>query len=95
MLLCKIFITFIIEVNMGLFDKLFNSNNSFDSWLENATYKELADGYEERRLEYIKNGGGDRTPEMRKIEAEMVKRSNEQYEREHPNAEPRHREHGW
>ena len=84
----------ITEVNiMGLFCNLFKS--AFESWLETASYEELADGYEERRLDWLKKGDGDTTPEMRKINNEMVRRSNEKYEKEHPNAEPRHREHGW
>ena len=29
------------------------------------------------------------------IDKEMVRRANERYEREHPDAKPRHREHGW
>jgi hypothetical protein len=77
---------------VGLFSKLFNNNG--ENWLEMASYEELADGYEKRRLEWLKNGGGDRTYEMNRINDEMVRRSNEKYEKEHPNAESRHREHG-
>lgn len=43
----------------------------------------------------MKKGEGDITPEMRRINNEMVRRSNEKYEKEHPNAKPRNREHGW
>lgn len=77
---------------MGFFGNLFKS--AFDIWLENASYEELADGYEKRRQAWIKEGTGDKTPEMRRIDSEMVRRSNEKYEREHPNAKPVHREHG-
>ena len=77
---------------MGFFGNLFKS--AFDIWLENASYEELADGYEKRRQTWIKEGVGDKTPEMRRIDSEMVRRSNEKYEREHPNAKPVHREHG-
>lgn len=72
-----------------------NKEDDFDNWLETASDEELADGYEERRLEWLKNEYGDVTPEMRKIDDEMVRRSNEKYRKEHPNAEVRHREHGW
>ena len=77
---------------MGFFGNLFKS--TFDIWLENASYEELAVGYEKRRQAWLKEGAGDKTPEMRRIDSEMVRRSNEKYEREHPNAKPVHREHG-
>lgn len=69
--------------------------SAFESWLETALDEELADGYEERRLEWINKGEGDKTPEMRRINNEMVRRSNEKYEKKYPNAKPVHREHGW
>lgn len=78
---------------MGLLGDFFK--NSFEKWLETVSYEELADGYEERRLDWLKKGGGDITPEMRRINNEMVRRSNEKYEKEHPNVEAKHREHGW
>lgn len=78
---------------MGFIEKFFR--NTFESWLKTASYDELADGYESRRLEWLKNGGGDKTPEMQRINSEMVMRSNEKYEKENPNAKTRHREHGW
>lgn len=78
---------------MGLFGDFFK--NSFENWLETVSDEELADGYEERRLDWLKKGVGDITPEMRRINNEMVRRSNEKYEKEHPNVEAKHREHGW
>lgn len=82
---------FIVKMN-----KLFqNSDDDFQNWLETASDEELDDGYEERRLEWMKDTHGDITPEMSKINDEMVRRMNERYEKEHPNAEARHREHGW
>ncbi len=63
--------------------------------LDTASDEELATEYETRRLEWLKDGGGDRTNEMERLNDEMVRRSNEKYEKEHPNAEARHREHGW
>jgi len=82
---------FIIAVN-----KLFhNSDEDFANWLETASDEELSNSYEERRLEWLKNSHGDITPEMSRINDEIVRRMNEKYEIEHPNAEARHREHGW
>jgi hypothetical protein len=78
---------------MGLFGKLFKSG--FEKMLDTASDEELADEYETRRLEWLKDGGGDKTHEMERLNDEMVRRSNEKYEKEHPNAETRHREHGW
>lgn len=66
-----------------------------NKWFESVSDDELADDYEERRLDWLKNGGGDITPEMKRINNEMARRSNEKYEKEYPNVEPRHREHGW
>ena len=48
----------------------------------------------QRRQEWLKEGAGDKTSEMRRIDKEMVRRPNEKYEREHPNAKSVHREHG-
>lgn len=62
----------------------------FKKMFEPASYEELADLYEEER----KKSGGDRTYIMESLDGEMLRRSNEKYEREHPNAETVHREHG-
>ncbi len=79
--------TFIVAMN-----KFFqSSDDDFGNWLETASDEELDDEYERRRLECH----GNVTYEMDKINDEMVRRMNEKYEKEHPNAEPRHREHGW
>ena len=59
--------------NMGLFSSFFKS--SFEKWLEGASDAELSDGYEERRLEWMRHGGGDKTPEMEMIDNEMLRRS--------------------
>lgn len=79
--------TFIVVMH-----KLFQSpDDNLGNWLETASDKELDDEYERRRLECH----GDVTYEMDRINDEMVRRMNEKYEKEQPNAEPRHREHGW
>lgn len=77
-------------------NKLFQiSSDDFENWLETASDEELSDGYEERRLKWLKDNHGDITPEMSKINDEIVSRMNKKYEKEHPNTEARHREHGW
>lgn len=78
---------------MGILDFLFKSK--FDRWLESATFDELKSDYERRRQDWLKNGAGDKPRAMDRINDEIITRMNEQYRREHPNSEPRHREHGW
>lgn len=73
---------------MGLFDKIFKT-------LKSATDDELASNYEKLRLSWLKDGDDVKRYDMDRINAEMVKRANEKYEKEHPDAKPIHREHGW
>jgi len=66
---------------MGFLGNLFK--NSFENWLENASDEDLADGYEERRQDWIKTGfggNGEKTPEMKRIDAEMNKRTAQKWE---------------
>ena len=67
---------------MGFFSSLFKS--AFETWLESASDDELSEGYERRRLQWIKdgfNGGtGEKTPEMKRIDREMRRRSAEKWE---------------
>ena len=54
------------EIAMGIFGNLFKS--SFENWIENASDEELADGYEKRRQQWMKDGfggNGEKTPEMK------------------------------
>lgn len=69
--------------------------SKFTRWVESASDEELAAGYELLRQNWLKNGGGDKTPQMERINNEITRRMNEKHRREHPNAEPRYREHGW
>lgn len=77
---------------MGLFGK---KKNSFGAWLKSATDQELADGYETRRLEWLKNGQngtGIKTPEMQMIDREMSRRSAEKWEKDpRRNTDPNYR----
>ena len=67
---------------MGFFSSLFKS--AFETWLESASDDELSEGYEKRRQQWIKygfNGGtGEKTPEMKRIDREMSRRSAEKWE---------------
>jgi hypothetical protein len=76
-----------------VFDGLFG--NGFDEFLENATDQELDDAYEERRLEWMKNGQdgtGVKTYEMRAIDREMSRRSAEKWKNDpRRNTDPNYR----
>ena len=68
---------------MGFFSDLFKT--AFDKWLETASYEELEDNYEERRQQWMKDGfggNGERTPEMKKIDREMSRRTAEKWEKD-------------
>ena len=75
--------------------KLFNRENSFESWLKTATDQELSEEYEKRRQEWMKNGQngtGIKTPEMQKIDHEMILRFNEKMKKEsYRNTDPNYR----
>lgn len=68
---------------MGFFSDLFKT--AFDKWLETASYEELADNYEKRRQQWMKDGfggNGERTPEMKRIDREMSRRTAEKWEKD-------------
>ena len=59
------------------------SKNKFAGWLETASDDELSDEYEERRQEWARNGfggNGEKTPEMKRIDREIDRRSAERRE---------------
>lgn len=65
---------------MSFFSDLFKT--AFDKWLETASYEELADNYEERRQQWMRDGfggNGERTPEMKRIDREMSRRTAEKW----------------
>jgi len=78
---------------MGFLGNLFKS--SFENWLENASDEDLADGYEERRQDWMKTGfggNGEKTPEMKRIDAEMNKRTAKKWEKDpRRNKDPNYR----
>ena len=58
--------------------ELFKSD--FDRFLETASLQELKDAYEERRLKWLKTTKtGEKTYEMKKLDAEISKRSYEKW----------------
>lgn len=59
-----------------------NSSNSFESWLGTKSDDDLENEYETRRLEWLKDGAGDKTPEMTKIDSEMSRRAAERWEKD-------------
>ena len=62
---------------MGLLRDLFKS--SFQKWIENASYEDLAEAYEQARQQWLKKGGGDKTQRMYRLDAEMSKRTAEKW----------------
>ena len=65
---------------MGFFSSLFK--DALDEWMESATDEELEEGYEERRLEWLADGGGEKTPEMERIGDEITRRAGEKWEKD-------------
>lgn len=68
---------------MGFLSKFLRS--SFEIWLENASDEELDDGYEERRQQWLKDdcgGDGEKTSEMKSIDREMSRRTEEKWEKD-------------
>jgi hypothetical protein len=56
--------------------------------------EQLTQDREALRLRHV--SGEDHYEELHRYDAEMTRRANQTYDRQHPNpAEPRHREHGW
>ena len=73
-----------------------NNDNGIDDWLKHASDDELSDGYESRRQQWIKdgfnNGTGEKTLEMKKIDAEISRRSAEKWAKDpHRNTDPNFR----
>ncbi|MBD5493298.1 MAG: hypothetical protein HDR12_02655 [Lachnospiraceae bacterium] len=59
------------------------SDDDLENWLKIASDEELADEYEKRRQQWMKDGfggNGERTPEMEKIDKEISRRAAEKWE---------------
>ena len=65
---------------MGLFSKLFK--DSLGTFIKSATLEELEDAYEVRRQQGLKDGGGDRTPEMERLNRAISKKAAELWEKD-------------
>lgn len=76
--------TFVLTVIGTIVAILSNENkNGFEGWLKNASDDELSDGYEQRRQQWMKDGfggNGEKTPEMKRIDREMSRRTAEKRE---------------
>lgn len=57
--------------------------------------EDLASEREELRVSWLKDGDARKRYRMDQIDKEMTKRANKKFAEEHPDAKPRHREHGW
>ncbi len=59
------------------------NDDNFEDWIENASDEELENEYEQRRQQWAENGyggNGEKTPEMKLIDKEISRRSNEKWE---------------
>ncbi len=79
----------------GVNDMKFSSK-----WFSNATDDELESEREKVRERYVDGtidiDEADKLYDtLHRFDSEMIDRANSKYEKEHPDAKPRHREHGW
>ena len=80
---------------MGIFDSISRAFGGLGSLSD----EDLEQEREALRLRYVASGDVDEATdlynEMHRYDEEVTRRANEAYERDNPNAETRHREHGW
>lgn len=79
---------------MGLFSR--SKKDGFEDWVQKASHSELADAYEQERLQWIKDGynsgTGRRTKKMERLNAEINKRVEDEWENNpHRNRDPNYR----
>lgn len=70
---------------MGLLDLFKKKRDDLGDWMKTATDEQLADGYEKRRQEWVKNGfggNGEKTPDMKRINDEISRRSAEKWKKD-------------
>lgn len=82
------------------YDEGTNDMDFNNRWFKNATDDELNSEREKVRERYVDGtidiDEADKLYDvLHKFDDEMIERANLKYEKEHPNAKPRHREHGW
>ena len=63
---------------MGFFGDLFKS--SFEKWVEHASHEELSAAYEKERLQWLKDGAGDKTQKMYRLDRGISKHVAEEWE---------------
>lgn len=67
---------------MSLFGR---KKNDIEKWITSASDQQLADGYEKKRQQWIKDGyggNGEKTSDMKKINDEINKRSAKKWEKD-------------
>ena len=64
-------------------------------WFETVSDEELSKRREPIRKKAVYDGDPTSWSLLEMIDREQIRRATERFEREHPNAQPRHREHGW
>lgn len=82
---------------MGFMGNIFGNGEDekySDKWFKKISDEEFYEEREPVRQAYYRGDAGAENL-LYKFNNEEICRMNEKYEREHPNAEPRHREHGW
>lgn len=69
---------------MGFLSDLFKS--TFEKWVEEASYEELTEAYEEERQQWIRdgynNGTMEKTDRMKRLDVEILKRVDEAWEKD-------------
>lgn len=66
-----------------------------NKWFKSVSDEELDTEREPVRIKAVYDGDERAWDLMTRFDQEMARRANEKYNAEHPNATPRHREHGW
>ena len=65
-----------------------------EEWFKNVSDEEFYSEREPVRLAFCRGDVGAELL-LNRFNNEEIRRMNEKYEKENPNAQPRHREHGW
>ena len=63
---------------MGVLSGFFKS--SFEKWVKHASHEDLSAAYEKERLQWLKDGAGNKTEKMCRLNAEIRKRVEEEWE---------------
>lgn len=66
-----------------------------DKWFRDVSDEEFYSEREPIRVKAVYDGDSNAIRLLHRFNQEEIRRMNEKYEKEHPNAESRDREHGW